>query len=263
MRRNFDLSTGLVGLGAVAVLISLFLDWYQPGLTAWHVFELADWVLAALAVAALVIIVTETISAEASSPKLAWICGIVAFVVIAQLIDPPPAASGQDRAAGAWVALAGSAAMVAGAVLALAQISVTIDVAERRRRTAAVDARDGGAGAGSAGAGGAGGAGSGGAGAAGSGGPGAGRAGAGGRGAAGDPPSDLEADEASGLWQRPGGEPPSSSGPSVGGSAGPAEPDVAASDAAETRRVIIPDPPEADADRTQPFRTAQHPDEPT
>jgi len=49
---------------------------------------------------------------------------------------------GADRAVGAWIALGGSALMAAGAVLAVAQISVTIDISERRRRTAAVDARD-------------------------------------------------------------------------------------------------------------------------
>jgi hypothetical protein len=249
MRRNFDLSTGLVGIGAVAVLISLFLDWYQPGLTAWHVFELADWLLAALAVGALVIILTETASADSSSQKLAWICGIVAFVVIAQLIDPPPAASGNDRAAGAWVALAGSVAMVAGAVLALAQISVTIDVAERRRRTAAVDARDGRAGSRSDDA----------------------AAGQRDETAAGHDPdaggsasSRVGGRGASGLWKRPDGdEELGGSGPSVGGTARPAPPQPETrADAAEARTTIIPDAPEVDDDRTQPFRTADRPDEP-
>jgi hypothetical protein len=259
MRRNFDLTTGLVGIGAVAVLISLFLDWYQPGLTAWHVFELTDWLLAALAVGALVLLLTETLSSDSSSQKLAWICGIVAFVVIAQLIDPPPAASGNDRAAGAWVALAGSVAMVAGAVLALAQISVTIDVAERRRRTAAVDARDAGAGAGTS--------------------P-----------SAGEPAADASPSrsrsgvlDTSGLWKRPGGPGDAGgagagdvggaggsargaadagdSGPSVGGTARPAEPDAPAP-AAEAPTTIVPDAPEVDDDRTQPFRAADRPDEP-
>ncbi len=78
------------------------------------------------------------------SNRLAWICGLLAFVVVAQLLDPPPAARGEAREVGAWLALGGSALMVAGAVLAMAQISVTIDVTERerRQRMAAVDARD-------------------------------------------------------------------------------------------------------------------------
>jgi hypothetical protein len=144
-RTNYDLSTALVAVGAIAVLISLFLDWYEPGLSAFDVFEVTDWLLVALAVGALVVIGTEAWGGgSARSNRLAWICGILAFLVVAQVLDPPPAARGASREIGAWLALAGSAAMVAGAVMAVAEISVTIDVAERerRRRTAAVDARD-------------------------------------------------------------------------------------------------------------------------
>jgi hypothetical protein len=208
LRRNFDLSTGLVAIGAVAVLVSLFLDWYDPGISAWQAFELADWLLAALAIGALVTIGSEAISGDAASQRLAWICGAVAFVVVAELIDPPPAASGAAREIGAWVALAGGAAMVAGAVLALAQISVTIDVAERRRRTAAVDARDGAP-------------------------------------SGADPAGDDPADP-SGLWQRP--EPAAPRRPTTGD-----EP---------TSKVIVPDPPQVDEQRTQEFRSADRPDEP-
>jgi hypothetical protein len=144
-RSNYDLSTVLVAIGAVAVLISLFLDWYgDPGQNAFSTFELTDWLFVALAVGALVVIGTESWSGGGTpNNRLAWICGALAFLVIVQVIDPPPAARGNDREIGAWIALAGAALMVTGAVLAMAQISVTIDVAERerRRRTAAVDAR--------------------------------------------------------------------------------------------------------------------------
>lgn len=143
-RTNYDLSTALVAIGAVAVLVSLFLDWYEPGLSAFDVFEVTDWLLVALAVGALVVIATESWGGGgAPSNRLAWICGLLAFLVVAQLLDPPPAARGAAREIGAWLALGGSALMVAGAVMALAQISVTIDVSERerRRRMAAVDAR--------------------------------------------------------------------------------------------------------------------------
>jgi hypothetical protein len=143
MRRNFDLSTVLVGIGAIAVLVSLFLDWYAPGLRAWDVFEIADWALFALAAGALVVLAAETTTAAPPGQRLGWICGIVALIVIAELLDPPPAAHGAGRELGAWVALGGGALMVAGAVMAMSQISVTIGVAqrERRTRTAAVDAR--------------------------------------------------------------------------------------------------------------------------
>jgi hypothetical protein len=144
LRRTIDLSTALVGIGAIAVLVSLFLDWYSPGLRAWDVFEIVDWALFGLAIAALVVLVIETTGATPPSQRLGWICGILAVIVIAQLLDPPPAAHGATREIGAWVALGGGALMVAGAVMAMAELSVTIGVAgrERRLRTSAVDARD-------------------------------------------------------------------------------------------------------------------------
>lgn len=143
-RTNYDLSTALVAIGAVAVLVSLFLDWFGPGYSAFDAFEVTDWLLVALAVGALVVIGTESWSGGgAPNNRLAWICGALAFLVVAQLLDPPPAVRGADREIGAWLALGGAALMVAGAVLAMAEISVTIDVAERerRRRMSAVDAR--------------------------------------------------------------------------------------------------------------------------
>jgi hypothetical protein len=144
-RTNYDLSTALVAIGAVAVLVSLFLNWYgDPGQNAFTSFEVTDWLLVALSVGALVVIGTESWSGGGTpNNRLAWICGLLAFLVVAQLLDPPPAARGMDREIGGWLALGGSVLMVAGAVLAMAEISVTIDVAERerRRRMAAVDAR--------------------------------------------------------------------------------------------------------------------------
>ena len=49
MTRRIEAGPVLVGLGAVVLLISLFLDWYQPGVTAWDAFEVLDLLLAALA----------------------------------------------------------------------------------------------------------------------------------------------------------------------------------------------------------------------
>jgi hypothetical protein len=144
LRRTIDLSTALVGIGAIAVLVSLFLDWYEPGLRAWDVFEIVDWALFGLAIAALAVLALETTTTAPPSQRLGWICGILALIVVAELLDPPPAAHGATREIGAWVALAGAAVMVAGAVMAMAELSVTIGVAgrERRTRTAAVDARE-------------------------------------------------------------------------------------------------------------------------
>ena len=54
--RRFEVGPILVGLGAILLLVSLFLDWYG-GLTAWDAFEVVEVMLATLAVTALVIAV--------------------------------------------------------------------------------------------------------------------------------------------------------------------------------------------------------------
>ena len=53
MRERFDAGTGLVAVGAVLLLVSLFIDWYDPGGDAWAVFESLDLVLAGVAVCGL------------------------------------------------------------------------------------------------------------------------------------------------------------------------------------------------------------------
>ena len=54
MTRRFEVGPILVALGAIVLLVSLFLDWYGS-LTAWDAFEVVEVLLAALAVTALVI----------------------------------------------------------------------------------------------------------------------------------------------------------------------------------------------------------------
>jgi uncharacterized membrane protein HdeD (DUF308 family) len=43
----------LVAIGAIALIVSLFLNWYEPGRSAWTVFEVWDIVLAAIGIAAI------------------------------------------------------------------------------------------------------------------------------------------------------------------------------------------------------------------
>jgi hypothetical protein len=144
MRQRIDLGAGLVALGAVGLLISLFLDWYSPSITAWDAFEIVDWGLAFCAVAALTAVGIALRDATTAPPWLAGVILAALVLVASQIIDPPPAAHGAGRAAGAWVALGGVALMVLANALTAASISVTVDVRgrERRRRVAAVDRRE-------------------------------------------------------------------------------------------------------------------------
>ena len=136
---------GLVALGALLLLISLFLDWYEPGVTAWTAFEAWDLILAALAVAALVA------SAGLLAPELAyvdraWLAPAAAaplIIVVAELLNPPPAVDGAAPELGAWLALASTLLMAVGAVLTFGRVRFAVEVERRdpRRRVQAVDSR--------------------------------------------------------------------------------------------------------------------------
>jgi hypothetical protein len=144
VRERFDAGTGLVAIGAVLLLVSLFIDWYRPGGDAWAVFESIDLLLAGAAITALLAMAPRL--GDGGLGRAVPIISAAAFVVVAiQLIDPPPVVSDADLRTGAWLALAGTAIMAAGSLLGAASISVTVDVRgrERRRRAAAIDARDG------------------------------------------------------------------------------------------------------------------------
>jgi hypothetical protein len=129
----------VAAIGAVMLLVSLFLDWYE-GLTAFTVFELVDILLV---VGALVIIVQLAggmglIKPPVSPPVALLVALFVLGVVFTQLVNDPPAVAGgngPDRDIGIWIAAAGTVLMTSGAVLALAHISLAIEPRER----AAVD----------------------------------------------------------------------------------------------------------------------------
>jgi hypothetical protein len=144
LRERFDAGTGLVAVGAVLLLVSLFIDWYDPGGDAWAVFESLDLVLAGAAVCGL-LAMAPRFGAGGLGRALPLIATIAFGVVVVQLFDPPPIVSDSNLATGAWLALAATVLMAGGALLGAASISVTVDVRgrERRRRTAAIDAREG------------------------------------------------------------------------------------------------------------------------
>jgi hypothetical protein len=68
---------------------------------------------------------------------------VATVVVASQIIDTPPAVSGIDPDAGAWLALGAALLMCIGAVLTFSRVRVAFDVERRdpRRKVQAVDAR--------------------------------------------------------------------------------------------------------------------------
>jgi hypothetical protein len=126
----------LFAVGAVTLVVSLFLHWYEPGLTAWTVFEVWDIVLAAIGVAGIVSVLRlhrtdlrdEQVVPERWLPALA---GTALVIVVVSLINHPPAAQslrGNSPEVGAWLALGAVVLMSAGAILSRARISLVISL---------------------------------------------------------------------------------------------------------------------------------------
>lgn len=146
MTRRFEAGPVLVIVGAVVLIVSLFLDWFEPGVTAWTVFEALDLVLVALGLAALVAALGLVLPENAVLDRR-WLPPLVVAVIVvvaSQIIDSPPAVSGGDAEGGAWLALGAAAAMLLGVVLTFSRVhlAVTVEGRDVRRRVAAVDARE-------------------------------------------------------------------------------------------------------------------------
>ena len=145
MTRRLEAGPLLVTLGALLLLVSLFLDWFAGGATAWEAFEVWDLVLFALAVG----VVASGIGLM--SPDLEVIdrrflpgaIAAMAVIVAAQIVDPPPAVAGQEPDTGAWLALGSVIVMCAGGLLTYGRVRVAFTVEEREAptRVSAVDAR--------------------------------------------------------------------------------------------------------------------------
>jgi hypothetical protein len=146
MTRRLEAGPLLVTLGAVLLLVSLFLNWFTGELSAWESFEVWDLVLFVLAFAAIAGgLALATQDDDLIDRRLVPAAAVaIAVIVASQLLDPPPAAAGQDPDTGAWLALAAALVMLVGAVLTFGRVRValTVEVREpRRRRVSAVDAR--------------------------------------------------------------------------------------------------------------------------
>ncbi|MEA2333143.1 MAG: hypothetical protein QOH58_3281 [Thermoleophilaceae bacterium] len=125
----------VASVGAVLLIVSLFLDWYE-GLTGFTVFEFIDLLLVVMALIAIASLVGGLgLIRPAISPARSLAVAIfTVVVVVTQILNHPPAAAGvggPGKEIGIWLALAGAALMVAGAVLGYARISLAV---EARRR---------------------------------------------------------------------------------------------------------------------------------
>lgn len=132
----------LAGLGALLLLVSLFLDWYGAprvggtdggdfGASAWTAFELVDLLLAALALATIAWAVAAFVRPghDLLPARAGAVAGLVALVLVAvSIVNEPPLffLADPSREIGIWLAFAGAVLITVGALLTTARISLVI-----------------------------------------------------------------------------------------------------------------------------------------
>ncbi len=132
--RRIDFAPFLAALGGPLLLVSLFLHWYQPGLSAWKVFEVWDLVLAALALGGMWVAISQLVwQAPPRAGALPLIGGAALVIVVSQLVNHPPAAQGASLQSGAWLGLGGSALMAAAGALSSANVSLSLSLSSGGR----------------------------------------------------------------------------------------------------------------------------------
>ena len=118
-------------VGAVLLIVSLFLDWYTDisGFTVFEVLDLLLVLLALATIASLAEYVGLSLRPRPSRGVSLAVAVFTVYVVASQVINDPPAVAngGADHAVGIWLALGGSLLMVLGAVLAYARISLSFE----------------------------------------------------------------------------------------------------------------------------------------
>lgn len=118
----------VAAVGALLLIVSLCLDWYE-GSTGFTVFEFLDLLLVVLALLTLAsLAVAVGFLHTPLRPGTPLVVSVLALlIVLSQLVNHPPAALELDPDTGLWLALAGAALMVAGAVLSTTRIALAVE----------------------------------------------------------------------------------------------------------------------------------------
>jgi hypothetical protein len=118
----------VLALSSAALLVSLFLPWYERGessVSGWESFTVIDVLLVAVAVFALCAVVATatqpTTAVSISFESLSVLFGLVASVLaLVRVLDVPDfGGAGWSTAAGAYIGLAGAVGLSAGALVAI------------------------------------------------------------------------------------------------------------------------------------------------
>ena len=131
--QQFPVGPLVAALGAVLLIVSLFLDWWED-LSAFTIFEVHDLLLLILALAAIAALAhgMGLLRHRAAGDVLLPVALLALLIVVSQIINHPPAAFDDEKDIGIWLALAATLLMTAGAILDRTRISLAVETRPRR-----------------------------------------------------------------------------------------------------------------------------------
>jgi hypothetical protein len=147
MPKRINGGLAVAAIGALLLIVSLFLDWFSPGRSGWTSFELNDLLLAGLGLLVLSIASADALAAPNRKPLLPEGSVVYAaigalIIVAASLIQPPPGAVHSSREVGAWLGLAATLVMLAGGLAMRARVSLVISLRGREQSRGSSPTRD-------------------------------------------------------------------------------------------------------------------------
>ena len=112
----------MAAASGVALLVSLFLPWYEPRTSGWESLAAVDVLLAVVAASGVLLAIVTAVQRVPAVPiatsALVLISGMFGvLLVLFRLIDIPDGAAGREWAL--WLGLAGALGIVAGAFIAM------------------------------------------------------------------------------------------------------------------------------------------------
>jgi energy-coupling factor transporter transmembrane protein EcfT len=125
--RRLRVGEGLLALAGTALIVSLFLHWYErggAGLSGWSALSAIDWILAlvgAIALTAVVVTATQpTTAVSISLESLTVLFGLLATILaLTRVIDQPGLPPGYSVAVGAYIGLAAAIGVMVAALVAI------------------------------------------------------------------------------------------------------------------------------------------------
>lgn len=128
--QRFEAASLATLFGSVLLLVSPFLTWFDPGGSAWSLFELLDLLLVGCALYVGVTATMRLLDVDRGGDRRGVpVAGGLAFAAtLFAMLEPPPVALDAGLGFGAWLALFGAMIILAAGLLDLARVSVTVNI---------------------------------------------------------------------------------------------------------------------------------------